>query len=159
MTSRIGIDIGGTFTDLVCFDEQAGQLRIAKVPTTPGRPEEGCRAALEQAGLETLLPHCGFFLHGTTVGLNALLERRGAIVGLLCTAGFRDILEIRRGNREKYYDLTWLPPEPLVPRRLRLGVTERVRSDGARELPLAQKDVVSALSTFKAEGVNSIAVV
>lgn len=159
MAVRIGVDIGGTFTDLVCLDDASGELRVAKVPTTPGRPEEGCRAALEQAGLNTLLGECAYFLHGTTVGLNALLERRGAVVGLLCTDGFRDILEIRRGDRDRYYDLTWVPPAPLVPRRLRLGVRERTGSDGKVLNTVEVADVAAALETFKEAGVDSVAVV
>jgi N-methylhydantoinase A len=158
MAKRIGIDVGGTFTDLVSIDDEVGELRVAKVATTPGRPEEGCIAALREAGLDSDLAECGYFLHATTVGLNALLERRGAIVGLLCTSGFRDVLEVRRGDRDKFYDYTWSPPEPLVPRRLRIGVRERVRSNGAIVAPLCEDDISDALSAFQAEGVTSIAV-
>jgi N-methylhydantoinase A len=94
MTTRIGVDIGGTFTDLVYYDEADGSVRVAKVPTTPTHPETGCLNAVEAGVPRAILEQAAYFLHGTTVGLNALLERRGAIIGMLTTAGFRDILEI-----------------------------------------------------------------
>jgi N-methylhydantoinase A len=99
-----------------------------------------------------------YFLHGTTVGLNSLLERRGAVVGLLATRGFRDALEIRRGDRDDPYDLFPPPTRPLVPRRLRLPVTERIRADGAVHTPLAEEDVRRALTVFDDECVASVAV-
>lgn len=157
MMKRMGIDVGGTFTDLIYYDDATGEIRVAKALTTPKRPEEGCWNAISEAGITAELPHTQFFLHGTTVGLNALLERDGAVVGLLCTAGFRDILEIRRGNR-KGFDLKWSPPPPLVPRRLRLPVRERISAQGAVLQPLEVADVRAALATFRAEGVTSIAV-
>ncbi len=95
MATRIGIDVGGTFTDLVFYDDQAGAIIVDKQPTTPAAPEEGVLRLLDSVRVEQAL----LFLHGTTVGLNSLLERRGATVGLLTTAGFRDVLEIRRGVR------------------------------------------------------------
>src|ERR1700756_4945089 len=123
MATRIGVDIGGTFTDLVMYDEHSGEVNVEKVPTTPSSPERGCVDAVRLASAhDGLLESCEYFLHGTTVGLNALLERRGATVGFLCTEGFRDSLEIRRGSRPESYDLNWVPPEPLVPRHLRRPV-------------------------------------
>src|SRR5262249_40915508 len=97
--------------------------------------------------------------HGTTVGLNALLERRGAVVGLLCTQGFRDVLEVRRGDRDDPYDLLWKPPPPLVPRRLRLPVRGRMMADGSVRTPLSPDDVTAAAETFLAEGVVAVAIV
>src|SRR5262249_58175318 len=97
-----------------------------------------------------------FFLHGTTVGLNAVLERRGAVVGLLATRGFRDALEIRRGDRPDPYNLFPPPARPLVPRRLRLPVTERIRADGVVHHPLDEADVLQALATFPPDAPNSI---
>ena len=99
-----------------------------------------------------------YFLHGTTVGLNALLERRGATVGLITTAGFRDVLEIRRGDRVEMYNLFWRQPEPLVPRRLRLEVLERMMYDGTIVQPLDERAVPAILEAFQKEGVDSIAV-
>ena len=154
MATRVGIDVGGTFTDLIFYDDQSGEILVEKESTTSAAPEEGVLDVT--AGLP--LDRTQLFLHGTTVGLNALLERRGATVGLLATRGFRDLLEIRRGDRADMYDLFWRPPEPLVPRRLRLPVAERIRADGTVETPLDQDDVRRALAAFEAEGVDSIAV-
>ena len=120
MATRIGVDIGGTFTDLIFHDELTGEIRAAKVPTSSERPDEGVIRAIEQSLPTDAVRRTRFFLHGTTVGLNALLQRKGAVVGLLATDGFRDILEIRRGSRDDMYNLFWRQPPPLVPRRLRL---------------------------------------
>jgi N-methylhydantoinase A len=155
MATRIGIDVGGTFTDLIFYDDQAGTIVVDKRLTTPAAPEEGVLRLLDGLRVEQAL----LFLHGTTVGLNSLLERRGATVGLLTTAGFRDVLEIRRGDRADMYDLFWRPPEPLVPRRRRLPVDERIRADGSVETPLDQDGVRRALLTLREEAVDSIAVV
>ena len=158
MVSRIGVDVGGTFTDLVYFDARKGATVAGKVPTTPGAPEEGVLHAVREMVPGDVLRDAAYFLHGTTVGLNALLERRGAKVGLLCTAGLRDVLEIRRGDRGEMFNLFWRPPEPLVPRYLRRGVVERMRADGTVYRPLEPESVAAALEIFAAEGVESIAV-
>ncbi len=156
--SRIGVDVGGTFTDLVSYDEETGAMRVSKVPTTPASPEEGVVAALDETFDERALARSGYFLHGTTVGLNALLTRTGAVVGLLATRGFRDVLETRRGDRAEPYNLFWRPPAPLVPRRLRLPVTERLLADGRVRVPLEAEDVRAAARAFAAEGVTAVAV-
>ena len=158
MATRIGVDIGGTFTDLLFYNDQTSDMLVAKVPTTPASPEQGCVRAVTDSVDGEQLRQTQYFLHGTTVGLNSLLERKGARVGLLATRGFRDILEIRRGDRDEMYNLFWQLPEPLVPRRLRLPVTGRVRSDGAEHVPFEKQDVLEALKVFTSEGVNSIAV-
>lgn len=158
MTTRIGVDIGGTFTDLIFYDDQTGKVRAAKVPTTPASPEEGVVRAVSEAAPPELLRAAEFFLHGTTVGLNALLERRGAVVGLLATRGFRDILEIRRGDRDEMYNLFWRQPPALVPRRLRLPVTERMRANGEVHTPLVREDIREAVEIFTREDVNSVAI-
>lgn len=158
MATRIAVDVGGTFTDLVTYDDPTGEVRVVKEPTTPDAPEEGVIEAVRRGAPDRLLQSAEFFLHGTTVGLNALLERRGAVVGLLATKGFRDVLETRRGDRDDPYDLFWRPPEPLVPRDLRLPVTERVLADGSVEAPLDLNDVADAYGTFRAAGVTSIAI-
>lgn len=158
MATRIGVDIGGTFTDLLFYNDQTSQMLVAKVPTTPASPEQGCVQAVIDAVDGDQLRHTQYFLHGTTVGLNSLLERKGARVGLLATRGFRDILEIRRGDRDEMYNLFWQLPEPLVPRRLRLPVTGRIRSDGTVHVPFEKQDVLDALEAFASDGVNSIAV-
>lgn len=159
MATRIGVDIGGTFTDLVVYDERTGDVKVEKVPSTPAAPEQGCVAAVRLAA-ERIggLGSCEYFLHGTTVGLNALLERRGAIVGLLCTEGFRDTLEIGRGSRPETFDLTWVPADPLVPRHLRRPVAERIDASGAVVKALQRQSVRDAVKVFNEYGVTAVAV-
>jgi N-methylhydantoinase A len=158
MTTRLGVDVGGTFTDLIFYDEASGETRVAKAPTTPASPEQGILHAIAAGVPAERLSQAEFFLHGTTVGLNALLERRGAVVGLLATEGFRDVLEIRRGDRAEMYDLFWRQPEPLVPRRLRVPVRERLYATGEVHTPIVLDDVRAAAVTFKAEGCTAVAI-
>jgi N-methylhydantoinase A len=159
MATRIGVDIGGTFTDLVVYDDRGGQVTVEKVPTTPSAPEVGCVDAVRRAASRPgVLANCEYFLHGTTVGLNALLERRGATVGLLCTEGFRDALELRRGARPESCDLNWVPPEPLVPRHLRISVRERIDAQGTVIRPLNRQSVADAVKVFRGHAVTSVAV-
>lgn len=159
MSSRIAVDIGGTFTDLLCYDDETNRILLAKVPTTPGHPEAGVADAILQAIPTKTVSTSSFFLHGTTVGLNALIERRGASVGLLTTMGFRDVLELGHASRRQMYNALWSPPAPLVPRRLRLPVRERVNAKGVELLEVDASDVRSALEVFATEKVTAIAVV
>ncbi|MCS6876991.1 MAG: hydantoinase/oxoprolinase family protein [Geminicoccaceae bacterium] len=160
---RIGVDVGGTFTDLVAVDEE-GRLFHAKAPSTPADQSlgvlEGLARLAETMGLDrrTLLERTERIVHGTTVATNALLERKGAKVGLLTTEGHRDVLEMREGLKDDRYDLRQPPPEPLVPRRLRLGVRERMRADGRVEIPLDRASLVAAIERLRAEKVESVAV-
>lgn len=159
MATRIGVDIGGTFTDLVVYDDRSGQVTVEKVPTTPSAPELGCLEALRRVGIRPgVLESCEYFLHGTTVGLNALLERQGARVGLLCTEGFRDALEIRRGARPESCELNWVPPAPLVPRHLRIPIRERIDARGAIVRALDRQTVADAVRVLHDHGVTSVAV-
>jgi N-methylhydantoinase A len=158
MATRLGVDVGGTFTDLIFYDDETGEIRVGKEPTTPAAPEEGVLAAVAAAVPDGRLGVAKYFLHGTTVGLNSLLTRTGAVVGLLATRGFRDVLEIARGDRGDPYNLFWRQPAPLVPRRLRLPITERMRANGEVFTPFEKDDVRSAVEVFRAEGVNSVAV-
>lgn len=158
MSTRIGVDIGGTFTDLVYYDENDGSVVVAKVPTTPSHPERGCLNAVKVGVPAAVLQRSDYFLHGTTVGLNALLERRGATIGLLTTAGFRDVLEIRNAARGEPFNIFWRPRPPLVPRDMRVGARERCTADGEVLVPLEKQDVLDALETFRAGGVSSIAI-
>ncbi|MDX6424539.1 MAG: N-methylhydantoinase, partial [Gaiellaceae bacterium] len=158
MATRLGVDVGGTFTDLIFYDDETGEIRVGKEPTTPAAPEEGVLAAIAAAVPDDRLQVAQYFLHGTTVGLNSLLTRTGAVVGLLATRGFRDILELARGDRAEPYNLFWRQPPPLVPRRLRLAVTERMRANGEVFTPFEEDDVRAAVEVFKGEGVNSVAV-
>ena len=160
---RIGIDVGGTFTDLVAVDEH-GKSKLEKVPSTPDDPSvgvlEGLDRLAERLGESSavLLAETERIVHGTTVATNALLERRGARVGLLTTEGHRDVIEMREGLKDDRYNLRLPPPEQLVPRRLRLGVRERMRSDGRVEIPLDPASLDQAIAVLKRERVEAVAV-
>ena len=158
MSSRIGVDIGGTFTDFIVYDENDNKVIIDKIPTTPNEPEKAVIEVVKRNLKKDQLSKIKFFLHGTTVGLNALLERKGSKVGLICTKGFRDIIEIRRGDRDEMYNLFWQPPPPLVPRYLRLEIEERLLSSGDVHTKLNEDDVKKACDIFNKEGVSSVAI-
>jgi N-methylhydantoinase A len=158
MPNRIAVDVGGTFTDLVLSDEQTGRIVIGKMPTVPDAPDEGVLAVLDAVLADGDVASSEYFLHGTTVGLNALLENRGTLVGLLCTRGFRDVLEVRRGDRGDPYDLFWHAPPPMVERHLRIPVGGRMRADGVEHAPLEPADVTEAAARFAEQGVGAVAV-
>lgn len=158
MTGWMGVDVGGTFIDVVSYDENSQKLHIAKVMNSGGSVARGVIEAIRETSAGTPISNVQFFVHGTTIGLNTVLERTGATVGMLCTKGFRDVLELRRSKRDEMYDLFWRPPTPLVPRWLRLPVTERMAADGTVITPLVDEDVGRALKAFSAEGVDAIAV-
>jgi N-methylhydantoinase A len=160
---RIGIDVGGTFTDLVAVDD-FGRTILAKVPTTPADPTEGVLDGLkllaEMLAVEqqALLAGTERIVHGTTVATNALIEREGARVGLLTTEGHRDVVEMREGLKDDRYNLRLPPPEPLVPRELRLGVRERLRAEGSIATPLDQASLDHAIAVLKRERIEAVAV-
>ena len=135
--ARVGIDIGGTFTDFLLVDSSTGSFNVHKVLTTPDDPSravlDGLRALLSATGVEPA--EITQIVHGTTLVTNALIERKGARTGLITTRGFRDAVEIGREHRYDLYDLFIDLPEPLVPRYLRLEVDERVFSDGSVRRP------------------------
>jgi N-methylhydantoinase A len=160
---RIGIDVGGTFTDLVAVDAK-GQVTLAKAPSTPIDQSLGVMEGLTRLaqalglGRGQMLRSTERIVHGTTVATNALLERKGARVGLLTTEGHRDIIEMREGLKEERYNLRMPPPVQLVPRNLRLGVRERMRSDGRVEIPLDRGSLDSAIAVLKRENVEAVAI-
>jgi N-methylhydantoinase A len=160
---RIGVDVGGTFTDMVLRDN-AGAVRIYKSPSVPADPSQGVLGVLRLAAetldmpLSALLRDCALFVHGSTVATNTILEKKGAKVGMLTTEGFRDSLEIRRGIRENQWDHRAPFPEVLAPRYLRLPVRGRIGADGAELAALVTADVEAAARTFAEEGVESVAV-
>jgi N-methylhydantoinase A len=158
MASRIGVDIGGTFTDFIVYDESGNRVIIDKIPTTPQSPEKAVVEVIKRNLTREELGKIDFFLHGTTVGLNSLLERKGSKVGLLCTKGFRDILEIRRGDRDEMYNLFWQPAPPLVPRFLRLEIEERLYANGNVNQKINVNQIKNACNKFIEEGVNSVAI-
>ena len=163
MGYRIGIDVGGTFTDLVYMSGD-GVIRVVKVPTTPENQSKGVLAGLERIaraegmGLAGLLGKTDLIIHGTTVATNTLLEFNGAKTGLIATRGFRDDIEIRRGYKERIFNPRYPPPVPIARRRHRLTVNERVDREGRVLIPLDESEVVGAVRKLKAAGVQSIAV-
>ncbi|MBV8616114.1 MAG: hydantoinase/oxoprolinase family protein [Acetobacteraceae bacterium] len=163
MTHAVGIDVGGTFTDVVVIGPE-GRLTVAKAATTPDDQSDGVLDGIAQAaaalGLSpaALLGRTGRVVHGTTVATNALLEGKAARVGMVTTAGHRDVIEMREGLKPDRYNLRMTPPAPLVPRRLRLGVAERVRADGRIETPLDSDSLAAALDRLAAERVEAVAV-
>src|SRR5688500_8474081 len=160
---RIGIDVGGTFTDLAAVDER-GRVVIAKCASTPKDPSDGLMEGLALLAAEVgtalagLLAATERIVHGTTVATTALLERKGAKVGLLTTEGHRDIIEMREGLKDDRYNVRMPPPVPLVPRALRLGVRERVAFDGRVTTPLAARSLDAALTALARAGVDAVAV-
>lgn len=163
MAYRLGIDIGGTFTDIVLVDD-AGEVCLHKVGSTPEEPggaiAEGGDALAEALGLAggELLGECDLVIHGTTVAINALIQQRGARTALLCTEGFRDSHEIRRGFKERRYEFLYPPPPVLVPRRLRLPVRRRVTKDGDVYAALDEDQVRRHAEMLRNERVEAVAV-
>jgi N-methylhydantoinase A/oxoprolinase/acetone carboxylase beta subunit/N-methylhydantoinase B/oxoprolinase/acetone carboxylase alpha subunit len=160
---RIGVDVGGTFTDLVLTDSNGTSL-VVKVPSVPSDPSCGVIAALDRLACDLgcsvidVLGKCALFVHGSTVATNRMVEGKGAKVGLLTTEGFRDALEIRRGLREEQWNHRKPYAPVLVSRHLRKGVRGRIDKDGSEHAPLVLDDVDAALLDFKREGVEAVAV-
>ena len=160
---RIAADVGGTFTDIVAVDDN-GHVTYAKAPSTPRDQSVGVIDGLERLAqtlgttLDDLLPLTERIVHGMTVATNALLERKGAKVGLLTTQGHRDVVEMREGLKPERYNLRLARLDPLVPRYLRLGVRERIRADGRIETPLDEQSLDAAISVLKRAKVTSVAV-
>ncbi|HEY3081989.1 MAG TPA: hydantoinase/oxoprolinase family protein [Chloroflexota bacterium] len=163
LSFRIGVDVGGTFTDLALLDPD-GRVHAVKVPSAPDDPASAVLRALERAAADLglsaaeLLGRADPFVHGTTIGTNALLTRRGPTVGLLTTAGFRDTLAMRRGHREDVWAFRTPDPPPLVPRELRRPVRERVGPDGSALQGLDEADVRAAAERFRLAGVGAVAI-
>ena len=151
---RIGIDTGGTFTDVVAVLD--GEVRTAKVSSTPPRFDDGVLAGIEAVGVD--VDRILLLAHGTTVTTNAVITKTGARTGLITTAGFRDVLELRRHNSADLYDILWDPPEPLVPRERRLEVAERVDYAGSVVTGLDEEQVAAALERLEVEEIEALAV-
>ena len=156
---RIGIDIGGTFTDIVIARDD-GLIETRKVPSTPDDYSRGIAEALSRlvADYETSPDRITGIVHATTVATNAILEYKGARTGLLTTEGFRDVLEMRRLRIPVLYDLQYDKPKPLAARHLRLEVRERLGPDGSVRIPLDEEDVRRAAAQFRTEGVEAVAI-
>ena len=153
---RVGIDTGGTFTDLIALDESTGEIHLGKVFSTPGQPAEALLNALAQAQIP--LPAVKQLIHGTTVATNALLEHKGAKVAYVTTAGFEDIPFIQRIRREYHYDLMWVKPAPLVERYHCFGATERVDYRGEVVIPLDLASLQPVIDGAKRGEIEAIAV-
>ena len=163
MSFTIGIDVGGTFTDIVVTSSDGATI-FTKAATTPGDQSDGVLDGIARAASAldlspaVLLGQTSRIVHGTTVATNALLEGKAARVGMLTTEGHRDIIEMREGLKPDRYNLRMTPPAPLVPRHLRLGVRERMRPDGAVEIPLDRDSLTVALDRLAAENVQAVAI-
>jgi N-methylhydantoinase A len=159
-TYRLGCDIGGTFTDFVLVNDETGEFQINKCLTTPADPsdavEQGIQELLERS--PGFMPHIDEIIHGTTLVINAILERKGAKTGLITTKGFRDVLELGRELRYDAYDIFAEYPQPLVPRYLRHEVSERITSDGRTLIELDAEEVQNVLSKLLVLGIESLAV-
>ncbi|MDQ1184045.1 hydantoinase/oxoprolinase family protein [Agrobacterium larrymoorei] len=157
---RVSTDVGGTFTDLVYFETDPGTglqtVRTEKSDTTPPDFEMGVLNVLQKADVD--ITRVDFFAHGTTVVINALTERKGAKVGLITTKGFRDALEIGRGNRPDFFNLMYQKPAPFVPRHLRLEVPGRINYQGQETTPLDLSELGAIVDAFKAAAVEAVAV-
>ncbi|MHB1006057.1 MAG: hydantoinase/oxoprolinase family protein [Chloroflexota bacterium] len=155
-TLSMGIDVGGTFTDLVLIDQGTGEVSISKVPSTPRAVVDGVVNAIHKSG--AVVADIAYFVHGTTVGTNTVIERNGARVGLITTRGMEDILELQRGDRQHHYDLRWHRPVPLVPRRRRVGLTERVDYRGRVIDELREDELPAIIEYLRSEGAEAVAV-
>ncbi|HZT88707.1 MAG TPA: hydantoinase/oxoprolinase family protein, partial [Stellaceae bacterium] len=157
---RVGVDSGGTFTDICLFDEASGQIAVWKVSSTPDDPSRavanGVAAALARVGAPAA--EVAYFGHGTTVATNALIQHRGAPTGLVTSDGFRDLLEIGRQKRPHLYDLQADKPPVLVSRERRLEVPERLLHDGRIETPLDETAVRNAARVLREAGVKAVAI-
>ncbi|SPZ48169.1 5-oxoprolinase (ATP-hydrolyzing) [Agrobacterium tumefaciens] len=160
MALRIGVDSGGTFTDVCLFDDETGKLNIWKVPSTPDDPSRGISDGVSE-GLATVgstAAHVAFLGHGTTVATNALIELKGVPTGLITTDGFRDLLEIGRQKRPSLYDMNVEKPETLVSRDRRQEVPERLKSDGSSDLALDEVKLRAAVRKLGEEEVKAVAI-
>ena len=157
---RVGVDVGGTFTDAILINEDTGRTRIAKVPSTPGDPSVGFLAAVERILREADIEAAdvGYLVHGTTVATNAIIEGKLAPTGFITTEGFRDMLEIQRQIRPSLYDLLFEKPRPLAPRYLCFGIPERLDATGTVVTPLDERAVAAVAEQLKAEGAEALAV-
>jgi N-methylhydantoinase A len=154
---RMAVDVGGTFIDFVLVDERTGEVRIEKIPSLPDSLAEQFVTGISSFGIET--GEIRQIFHGMTVAVNALIQERGARVGLITTRGFRDVLEMGRGGRSPVYDFVWRGPPPIVPRYLRREICERITFRGEVITPVDLEDVDRAADYLVSQGVEAISVV
>ena len=160
MAWRIGVDIGGTFTDVALVDERTGRIGVAKVQTTPADFGQGVLDGLKlvMAKYQIEADNVGLLAHATTIVTNAILEEKGAPAALIMSRGFRDILELRRSARPDLYDLFQDGPRILIPRRNRMEITERIGADGSIVTPLAETEIEGLIEAIRSSDVKAIAV-
>ena len=160
MTRLVGVDTGGTFTDFAIFDTDTQGFALYKYPSTPSDPSEGLVRGLKELFAEQQIDpgEVSAFVHGTTVGTNAVVQDRLEEIGMITTAGFRDVIELGRQRRPHLYNLDIEKPRPLAPRRLRLEVTERIDVQGAVQQPMDESELESAIERLAAAGVRAVAV-
>src|SRR6516164_1318 len=160
MAWRIGVDIGGTFTDVVLVDEKSGHIEVAKIPTTPSDVTEGVIDGIRQglARYRVDPAAVAVLAHATTIVTNALLEKKGAKAGFVATRGFRDVLELRRSSRPDLYDLFQDAPAVLVPRRWRFEISERIDSQGRVDLTLDEREIDGLIAAIRNAGLETVAV-
>ncbi len=156
MSIRVAADIGGTFTDFVCLDEKTGKVMEEKAHTTPANFAEGVINAVKKSGIG--LSEVSYFVHGTTVVINAVTERNGAQTALVTTKGFRDVMEIGRANRPDMYNYFYKKPVPYVPRKHRYEVEERVNYQGEILIPLNEEELLSVAAKIRRSGIKSVAI-
>jgi N-methylhydantoinase A/oxoprolinase/acetone carboxylase beta subunit len=157
---RLGCDIGGTFTDFVLLNDKSGEISVNKCLTTPGDPSDAVEHGIRELEVENkgFVEKLDELIHGTTLVINSIIERKGAVTGLITTKGFRDVLELGREIRYAPYDIFAEFPQALIPRHLRLEVDERIRSDGTVLKPLKEEDAEKTVQKLLGMGVESIAV-
>src|SRR5262245_4909181 len=157
---RIGVDIGGTFTDVALVEDGSGRIGVAKAPTTPADFAEGVLGALKTAMAQQSIDatDVNLLAHATTVVTNAILEQKGARAALVTTRGFRDVLELRRSSRPDLYDLFQDAPATLIPRRRRHEISERIGADGRIVVALGEEEIRGRLARVAADGVAAIGV-
>ncbi len=156
MVYRIGIDIGGAFTDLVGYDDETGEFIWVKDETTPQDPSIGVVNTISKSKID--FSKVLSIIHGQTLVINTIIERKGARVGLLTTKGYRDVLELQRSNRRDMYNFRYQKPDPIIPRYLRIEVEERVMADGSVLKPLNEEEVKNGVNKLLKEGVESICI-
>ncbi|MBN2061345.1 MAG: hydantoinase/oxoprolinase family protein [Deltaproteobacteria bacterium] len=153
---RIAVDIGGTFTDIVYIDESSMEILVDKVQSTPWDIGQAVVDAIKKINAD--MSEVDLFIHGTTVGINTIVQKKGAKIGLISTKGFTDVLEMGRGNKEELYDYMWKKPKPLVPRYLRMGVNERTSHLGEVIRKLDEDEARDVINRLREHGIEAIAV-
>jgi N-methylhydantoinase A len=153
---RIAVDIGGTFTDIVYIDESSMEIIVDKVRSTPWDIGQAVMDAIKKINAD--MSEVDLFIHGTTAGINTIVQKKGAKIGLISTKGFTDVLEMGRGNKEELYDYMWKKPKPLVPRYLRMAVSERTNHNGELIRKLDEDEAKHVINRFREHGIEAIAV-